>query len=111
MFNACQYATNDTNIGYGKEVSAVKVQNALYKIITWIKKLRKWRHEWELACEVNLKAWKHKSLVKICFASKVVLFQETLKYYATINICYHQQTSRLQTWVPSKSLWAIAKAT
>lgn len=41
MFNACQYATNDINIVYGKEVSVVKVQSALYKTITWIKKLRK----------------------------------------------------------------------
>jgi len=111
MFKACQYATNDTDIGYGKEVSVVKVQSALYKIIIWIKKLRKGRLEWELACEVSLRTWKLKSLVKICFASKVVLFQETLEYYATINICYHQQTSRLQTWVPSKFMWAIAKAT
>jgi hypothetical protein len=37
-----------------------------------------------------LRAWKLKSLVKICFAWKVVLFQETLEYYETINICYHQ---------------------
>jgi hypothetical protein len=39
MFKACQYVINDTNIGYGKEVSVVKVQSALYKTITWIKKL------------------------------------------------------------------------
>ncbi len=90
MFKACQYAINDTNIGYGKEVNVVKVQSALYKTITWITKLRKGRLEWELACEVDLRAWKLKSLVKICFAWKVVLFQETLEYYETINICYHQ---------------------
>jgi hypothetical protein len=79
MFNACQYATNNINIGYGKEVNVVKVQSALYKTITWIKKLRKGRPEWELACEVGLRAWKFKSFVKNCFASKVVLFQETLE--------------------------------
>jgi hypothetical protein len=53
MFKACQYATNDTNIGYGKEVSVVKVQIDLYKTITWIKKLKNGRLEWELACEVG----------------------------------------------------------
>jgi len=75
------------------------------------KEIEEGRLEWELAREVSLRAQKLKSLVKNCFASKVVLFQETLEYYATINICYHQQTYGLQTWVPSKSMWAIAKST
>jgi len=47
--------------------------------------------------------------MKTQFASKVVLFQETLEYAATINCCYNQHTSKLQTRVPSGSTWAIAK--
>jgi len=33
--------------------------------------------------------------MKICFASKVIMFQETLKYVNVINICYTQQSSTL----------------
>jgi hypothetical protein len=52
----------------------------LQKTITWTKKLGKSRQEWELACKkVSLKPQKLKTLMKIQFASKVFLFQETLE--------------------------------
>lgn len=33
---------------------------------------------------------KPKTLMKICFASKVIMFKETLEYVNVINICYTQ---------------------
>ncbi len=42
-------ATNDIKIGIGmKKMNMVEAQNALHKIITWMKKSRKGRQEWEL---------------------------------------------------------------
>jgi hypothetical protein len=77
------------------------------KTMTWTKKLGKGRQKWELAWkEIGLKPWKLKTLVKIQFASKVVCIQETLEYATTINLCYSQQTSRLQTWIPFGLTWA-----
>lgn len=53
------------------------------------KKFGKGEHEWEKAChEVDIWHKKFKTLVKTCFSSKVILFQETLKYVNVIYICY-----------------------
>jgi hypothetical protein len=42
MSKACQHAIHDTKLGVKmKEVSVVEAQNALQKIITWMKKLSK----------------------------------------------------------------------
>jgi hypothetical protein len=52
--------------------------------------------EWELACkEVGLKAKKLKTPLKTKFASKVVLFQDTLKFHIVIDFYLSQQTSKL----------------
>jgi len=50
---------------------------------------------------------KLKTLVKTHFTSKVILFQETLKYVNVINICYTKQSSALQARVPSGLTWVI----
>ncbi len=44
-----------------------------------------------------------------CFASKVIIFQETLEYANVINICYTQQSSTLRAKVPSELTWAIVQ--
>jgi hypothetical protein len=51
MSKACQYATNDINIGVGMKEMCSKVQSALQKTITWTKKLGKGRQEWESTCK------------------------------------------------------------
>ncbi len=50
----------------------------------------------------------HLALIQIkILASKVILFQESLGVVNAINICYTQQSSNLQTRVPSSVTWAI----
>jgi hypothetical protein len=72
-----------------KEVSLKDAQATLQKIIIWTKKSSKGRLEWQKAChEVNMQHRKFKTSVKTNFASKVILFQETLEYVSVINICY-----------------------
>ncbi len=51
MFKACQYAINDEKVIVGlKQVDVKATQGNLQKIITWTKKSRKERQEWEKAC-------------------------------------------------------------
>ena len=53
------------------------------------KEERKWTYGVDKACEeVGLPSKRLKTLVKIRFASKVVMFQETTEYASTINLCY-----------------------
>jgi hypothetical protein len=53
---------------------------------------------------------KLKTLVKIKFVSKVILFQEFLEFKHTIALCYGQQQSlALQGHVPSPQVWVIAQ--
>jgi hypothetical protein len=48
---------------------------SLQKTITWTKKSRKGRHEWEKACvERGLQPQKLKTLMKKIFAGKVIMF-------------------------------------
>jgi hypothetical protein len=61
----------------------------LQKTIAWTKKSNKGWSEWKRAClDVGLCHPKLKTLVKTRFASKVILFQETLEYRDAINLCY-----------------------
>jgi hypothetical protein len=46
-------------------------------------------------------------LMKTGFASRVILFQETLKCMNAINMCYDRQTTHLQAHVPDGQTWAI----
>ncbi len=44
-----------------------------------------------MCLDVRLSHRKLKALVKTRFASKTILFQETLKYQDAINLCYGKQ--------------------
>ncbi len=109
MLKACQYAMNETKVGACmKEVSLKNAQATFQKTITWTRKFGKARLEWEKAYhEANMQHKKLKTLVKTHFASKVILFQETLEYVNVINIYYTQQSSTLQAKVPSGLTWVI----
>jgi hypothetical protein len=49
-------------------------------------------NKWHRTClDVGLSHRKLKTIVKICFISKVILFQETLEYCDAINLCYGRQ--------------------
>ncbi len=51
MSKACQYVTNDEKVITSlKQVSVKAAQGNLQKIITWTKKSRKGKQEWERAC-------------------------------------------------------------
>jgi len=72
-----------------KEISSKDAQITFQKIITQIKTSRKEKIERQKAChEIGMQQKKLNTLAKICFTSKVILFQETLKYVNAINICY-----------------------
>jgi len=104
-------ATNEVKVGANmKEVNLKDVQVVFHKTITWTKKFEKGKHEWEKAChEANLLHKKLKSSMKTHFASKAILFQETLEYVNVINICYIYHTSSSQARVLSVLTWAIAQ--
>lgn len=57
-------------------MNIVEAQNALHKIITWMKNSKKGRQEWELVVpkETCLKPMKLNTLVKMSFALKMILF-------------------------------------
>jgi len=57
-------------------MNIVEDQNALHKIITWMKKSTRGRQEWELVVlkETCLKPMKLNTLVKMSFALKMILF-------------------------------------
>jgi hypothetical protein len=109
MSKACQYATNEVKVGVNmKKINLKDVQVVLQKTITWTKKSKKDKHEWEKAChEANLLHKKFKTSKKTHFASKAILFKETLEYVNVINLCYIQQSSATQAG-PSGFTWAIA---
>lgn len=48
--------------------------------------------------------------MKTRFASRIVLFQETLEYALAINICYRKQSLALQARVPDGLIWVDARA-
>jgi hypothetical protein len=58
--------------------------------------------EWENACiECGMPPWKLKNLIKIIFASKFIMFEETLEFKQAIIICYgRQKTIILQQKLP-----------
>lgn len=111
MSKVCQYATTEDKVCVGmKKVSLKTAQKSLQSCITWTKKSGVGRGEWNKACiEAGLPSRKLKTPVKTRFASKVVLFQETLEYADAINICYRRQSLKLQERVPSGLTWAVAR--
>jgi hypothetical protein len=90
MSKACQYAMNDDKVLVSLILVNVKdVKTSLQKSITWTKKSRKWRQEWEKAyIESGMWHWKLKILVKTGFASKVIMFEEDLEFKQDILLCY-----------------------
>jgi hypothetical protein len=61
----------------------------LQKTITWTKKARKGRLEWERACvDSGLRFQKLKTPVKTRFVSKVIMLEESLEFKATILLFY-----------------------
>ncbi len=78
-----------------KEVSLEATESTLYKMITWIKKSDKGCNERHKAClDAGISNQKLKTMVKTRFASKVIMFQETLKYHNAINLCYGRQETQ-----------------
>ncbi len=58
------------------------------KTITWTKKSRKGKHEWEKACiESKKTTLEIETHVKTRFVSKVIMFEETLKF-KQVMLCY-----------------------
>ncbi len=113
MSKACQYATNDEKVYVGlRNVNVKEVQSGLQKTITWTKKFGKWKQEWEWACFENAMGYgKLKAFVKTKFASKVITFQETLKFKNAIIFYYSKQKSiALQQKVLKAQVWTIAEA-
>ncbi len=100
---------NEIKVGVGmKEVSLKDAQVVLQKIITWTKKSGKGRLEWEKAChESSMQHRKLKTSMKTHFASKLILFQETLEFVNVINTYYTPQNLALWARVPSGLTWAI----
>jgi len=85
-------------------VSIKKAQSISQKTITWIKKSGKGWQECHKACELGgVPPRKLKALKKTCFASRIVLFQESFEFKHVIILCYGtQQLLALQSRVASK---------
>jgi hypothetical protein len=50
------------------------------------------RQEWEKACiENEMWFWELNTLIKIRFAFKVIMFEETLEFKQTFITCYERQ--------------------
>lgn len=81
------------------------------KTVTWTKKSVKGWQEWHKACELaRVLPKKLKIIVKTCFASKVVIFQETIEFKHAIVLCYgSQQSLALQGCVPNPQVWVVAQ--
>jgi hypothetical protein len=67
--------------------------------------------EWKHAClESSLPKCKLATLMKMRFASKVVMFQQCLAYKVAIIMCYGHQIKALANKIPSTQTWVIAEA-
>jgi hypothetical protein len=75
--------------------------SSLQKIITWILKSGKGKHEWDRACkDASFCPQKLKTPMKTRFASKIILFKETLEFKDAINLCYSRPNISLQSRIP-----------
>jgi hypothetical protein len=77
-----------------------------------MKKSRKGRFEWKKTClDVRFSHQKLKTLMKTNFTNKVILLQETVKYWSAINLCYgRQETLELQGCILDAHTWAVCNA-
>ncbi len=112
MFKATQYATNDTKmcVGFSK-VNLKGVQTSLQNTIIWTKTPWKRKQEWKDSCIIVSLAIKMlKTPVKTKFASRVILFQETIAYQDAIFICYGwHQMLHLQSRILDCQTWSIVQ--
>jgi len=66
-----------------------QLQNPKFLLVIWTKKYEKGREEWEQPrFENGMQHQKLKTLVKTKFASKVVMFKETLEFKNATFFCY-----------------------
>jgi len=62
------------------------------KLLHRLKKYGKGKQEWEKACiECGLSPQKLKTPIKTRFASKVIVFEETLEFKQAIITCYKRK--------------------
>jgi hypothetical protein len=75
----------------------------LQKTITWTKKIGKGQQKWHKTCELTMvPPRKIKTLVKTCFAARVVLFQKIFLFKHVIALGYgNQQSLDLEGHVPN----------
>jgi hypothetical protein len=90
-----------------RNVSVKEAQSGLHKTITWIKKSKKGRQEWEQA-HFESGMWHHKlkTLLKTIFTSKVIMFEETLEFKNVIILCNGRRKSIVLQQKKPK-MWAI----
>jgi hypothetical protein len=62
---------------------------------------KEWEHTWL--------DWKLITPVKICFASKVLMFQPCLMYWQAIVMCYSHQIEACANMIPSTMTWTTVK--
>ncbi len=79
---ACQYACNDTKVDVGfQEINFKSTQVSLQKTITWTKNFDKGHIEQKKGVyRCKNQPLEFKILMRTKFASKVIIFQETLEY-------------------------------
>jgi hypothetical protein len=90
MSKVCLHVTNDAKLCIGiKKIFLKDHQQALLKIITWIKKFKNCQQEWDRACiKTRLLVQKLKiQQDKICKQS--CPFPRDFANVNVINICYH----------------------
>jgi hypothetical protein len=64
-----------------KHASVKAAQGSVYKMLTWTKKSSKRRQEWEKVCvESSLWPCTFQTPMTMRFASKVIMFEEALKF-------------------------------
>jgi hypothetical protein len=75
-----------------RKVFIKDVNSSLQKTINWFKKFGKGRHEWARSCkDRSFHLGKLNIFIKTWFASKVILFKETLEFKDHVNICHSKQ--------------------
>lgn len=76
----------------------------------WTKKSRKGKHEWEKACiESKKTTLEIETHVKTRFVSKVIMFEETLKF-KQVMLCYGRQKTLNLHRVLKAQVWGIVEA-
>jgi hypothetical protein len=86
MSKCCQYVTNDLKLCWNEKCFNQRT------IISSSKDHYMDKKSGQKTCrDAYFCPWKLKTYVKILFASKVILFKETLEFKNVINLCYLQQ--------------------